>query len=95
MARRYDTISFLSDLGLADVVREMVTESRTVEGLVGQAQQRLQQELARATELNERVQALESERDRPQTSASLLQPATSARVGPPSGIGSLWSCNCT
>lgn len=46
---------------LADVVREMVTESRTVEGLVGQAQQRLQQELARATELNERVQALESE----------------------------------
>jgi diguanylate cyclase len=46
---------------LADVVREMVIESRTVEGLVGQAQQRLQQELARATELSEKVHSLEAE----------------------------------
>ncbi len=46
---------------LAEVVREMVLESRTVESLVGQAQQRLQEELKRAGELSARVASLESE----------------------------------
>lgn len=47
--------------GLAGAVREMVAESRTVQGLVSAAQQRLQDEHARATELSDRVQTLESE----------------------------------
>ena len=46
---------------LAGVVREMVIESRTVQSLVGQAQQRLQAEHARAAALDAQVTALESE----------------------------------
>ena len=46
---------------LAGVVREMVDESRSVQSLVGQAQQRLQQEHGRASELQARVHELESE----------------------------------
>ena len=46
---------------LTGVVREMVEESRTVQSLVQQTQQRLQQEHARATGLAERVNQLESE----------------------------------
>lgn len=46
---------------LASVVREMVEESRAVQTLVSQAQQRLQSEHARATELNDRVRELEDE----------------------------------
>lgn len=46
---------------LAGVVREMVTESRAVQGLVNAAQQRLSDEHSRATELSDRVQQLEDE----------------------------------
>lgn len=46
---------------LAGVVREMVEESRTVQGLVDQTQRRLSEEHARATDLSERVTELESE----------------------------------
>jgi len=46
---------------LAGVVREMVSESRTVQTLVQQAQGRLQYEHARATGLSERVAELETE----------------------------------
>lgn len=46
---------------LAGVVREMVSESRTVSSLVAQAQGRLQYEHGRATELSERVVELETE----------------------------------
>ena len=46
---------------LAGVVREMVSESRTVQTLVQQAQGRLQYEHARATGLSERVVELETE----------------------------------
>lgn len=46
---------------LAGVVREMVEESRTVQGLVDQTQRRLSDEHARATGLSERVIELESE----------------------------------
>lgn len=46
---------------LTGVVREMVSESRTVQTLVQQAQGRLQYEHARATDLSERVVELESE----------------------------------
>ncbi|MEY4562003.1 MAG: diguanylate cyclase [Pseudomonadota bacterium] len=46
---------------LAGVVREMVSESRTVQTLVAQAQGRLQYEHARATGLSERVVELETE----------------------------------
>lgn len=56
VVERADTLE-----SLTDVVREMVQESRTVEGLVGQAQQRLHDELARASALRDRVQALEDE----------------------------------
>ncbi len=46
---------------LAGVVRSLVDESRAVQTLVGQAQQRLQQENARAGELQTRVRELEGE----------------------------------
>ncbi|MDO9313942.1 MAG: diguanylate cyclase [Burkholderiaceae bacterium] len=46
---------------LAGVVREMVEESRTVQGLVDQTQHRLREEHSRATGLSERVTELESE----------------------------------
>ena len=46
---------------LAGVVREMVEESRTVQQLVQQTQERLQSEHSKASELNDRVVALESE----------------------------------
>lgn len=47
--------------GLAGVVREMVAESHTVQGLVSLAQQRLHDEHARSVDLSERVQLLEGE----------------------------------
>ncbi len=47
--------------GLAGVVREMVEESRTVQSLVAQTQQRLHEERAKATSLTERVNELEDE----------------------------------
>lgn len=47
--------------GLAGVVREMVEESRTVQQLVQQTQQRLQDEHAKATDLTQRVSELEGE----------------------------------
>src|SRR5207237_3704730 len=46
---------------LAGVVREMVEESRTVQALVAQTQQRLHDEHSRASELNRRVGELEGE----------------------------------
>jgi diguanylate cyclase len=46
---------------LAGVVREMVEESRTVQSLVAQTQQRLTDEHTRASELNQRVAELETE----------------------------------
>ncbi len=49
---------------LAGVVREMVEESRTVQALVAQAQQRLSDEHSQATTLRERVGELESELQR-------------------------------
>jgi diguanylate cyclase len=45
--------------GLTGVVREMVEETRTVQTLVQQAQQRLQEEHAKATDLSLRVTELE------------------------------------
>ena len=46
---------------LAGAVREMVEESRTVQGLVDQTQRRLHDEHARATDLSQRVSELEGE----------------------------------
>ena len=46
---------------LTGVVGEMLEETRSVQDLVGQTQQRLQAEHARATELSERVASLETE----------------------------------
>jgi diguanylate cyclase len=46
---------------LAGVVREMVEESRTVQGLVDQTQRRLHDERVRATDLSQRVSELEGE----------------------------------
>ena len=46
---------------LTGAVREIVEESRSVQGLVHQAQERLHAEHARATELSQRVDQLESE----------------------------------
>jgi diguanylate cyclase len=46
---------------LAGVVREMVEESRTVQALVAQTQQRLHDEHSKASGLSERVNELESE----------------------------------
>jgi diguanylate cyclase len=57
-----DTIGQADTLeSLAGVVREMVTESRAVHGVIAQAQERMQTEHARATELGERVRMLEDE----------------------------------
>ena len=47
--------------GLAGVVRELVDESRAVQDLVGQAQQRMASEHARASALETQVRALEDE----------------------------------
>ncbi|CAN5455914.1 hypothetical protein BH11PSE9_BH11PSE9_10410 [soil metagenome] len=47
--------------GLAGVVREMVEESRTVQALVQQTQQRLHDEHSKAQDLTQRVGELESE----------------------------------
>jgi diguanylate cyclase len=47
--------------GLAGVVRELVDESRAVQHLVGQAQQRMASEHARASALEQQVRALENE----------------------------------
>ncbi len=46
---------------LAGAVREMVEESRTVQGLVDQTQRRLHDEHARASDLSQRVSELEGE----------------------------------
>jgi diguanylate cyclase len=46
---------------LAGVVREMVEESRAVQGLVDQTQRRLHDERVRATDLSQRVSELEGE----------------------------------
>jgi diguanylate cyclase len=46
---------------LTDVVGEMLEETRSVQEIVGQTQHRLRAEHARATELSERVNELESE----------------------------------
>jgi diguanylate cyclase len=46
---------------LAGAVREMVEESRTVQGLVDQTQRRLHDERVRATDLSQRVSELEGE----------------------------------
>jgi diguanylate cyclase len=57
-----DTIGQADTLeSLAGVVREMVTESRAVHGVIAQAQERMHTEHARATELSERVRSLEDE----------------------------------
>ncbi len=62
VGRYADTIEQADSLeSLAGVVREMVEESRTVQALVQQTQTRLHDEHARASELNQRVDALESE----------------------------------
>lgn len=47
--------------GLADVVRGMVEDTRAVQSLVTQTQEKLQTEHARATELSDRVKQLEDE----------------------------------
>jgi diguanylate cyclase len=62
LGRYADTIGKADSLeSLAGVVRDMVEESRTVHGLVNQAQTRMQAEHERATELTDRVKALEDE----------------------------------
>jgi len=62
VARYADVIDHADSLeSLAGAVREMVAESRTVQDLVGAAQQRLQDEHARATDLSQRVKSLEDE----------------------------------
>ena len=50
--------------GLTGVVREMVAESRAVQSLVAQTQERLQQEHGKATGLTERITQLEDEMKR-------------------------------
>ena len=62
LGRYADTIGQADSLeSLAGVVREMVEESRTVQGLVQQAQTRIETEHQRATELTDRVKSLEDE----------------------------------
>jgi diguanylate cyclase len=57
-----DTIGQADTLeSLAGVVREMVTESRAVHGVIAQAQERMHTEHARASELSDRVRTLEDE----------------------------------
>lgn len=60
--RYADTIGQADTLeSLTGVVREMVSESRTVHGVISQAQERLNHEHTRATELTQRVRDLEDE----------------------------------
>ena len=62
MGRHADAVERADSLeSLAGVVREMVDESRAVQGLVRQTQQRLHDEHSRASELESRVRALEGE----------------------------------
>jgi diguanylate cyclase len=62
VARYAEVIDHADSLeSLAGAVREMVAESRTVQDLVGAAQQRLQDEHARASDLSQRVKSLEDE----------------------------------
>lgn len=62
LGRYADTIGQAESLeSLAGVVREMVEESRTVQTLVSQTQERLHSEHARATELSQQVKSLEEE----------------------------------
>ena len=62
IGRYADAISGAQSLeSLTGVVGEMLDETRSVQELVGQTQQRLQSEHSRATELAERVATLESE----------------------------------
>ncbi len=57
-----DTIGQADTLeSLAGVVREMAAESRAVHGVIAHAQERMQTEHARATELSEKVRTLEDE----------------------------------
>ncbi|NBD20884.1 diguanylate cyclase [Aquabacterium fontiphilum] len=62
LGRYADTIGQADSLeSLTGVVRELVEESRAVQTVVSQTQQRLHTEHARATELTERVRELEDE----------------------------------
>ena len=62
LSRYADTIGQADTLeSLTGVVREMVTESRTVHGAISQTQERLHSEHVRATELTQRVRDLEDE----------------------------------
>lgn len=62
LGRYADTIGQADSLeSLTGVVRELVEESRAVQGVVQQAQTRLNDEHARASELSERVRQLEDE----------------------------------
>ena len=62
VARYAEVIDHADSLeSLAGAVREMVAESRTVQGLVSAARQRLNDEHARATDLSQRVKSLEDE----------------------------------
>jgi diguanylate cyclase len=62
MGRYADVIERADTLeSLAGVVREMVEESRAVQGLVDQTQRRLHDERVRATDLSQRVSELEGE----------------------------------
>jgi len=62
LVRYADTIGQADSLqSLTGVVRELVEESRAVHGVVSQAQERLQTEHSRASELTEKVRLLEDE----------------------------------
>lgn len=62
LSRYADTIGQADTLeSLTGVVREMVTESLAVHGVISQAQERLHNEHTRATELTQRVRDLEDE----------------------------------
>jgi diguanylate cyclase len=62
VGRYADVIDHAESLeSLASVVGEMLEETRSVQEIVGQSQQRLQSEHARAAQLSERVIELESE----------------------------------
>lgn len=62
LGRYADTIGRADSLeSLTGVVREMVEESRAVQGVVSQTQVRLQEEHAKANALTERVRSLEDE----------------------------------
>ncbi|MBI5926302.1 MAG: diguanylate cyclase [Aquabacterium sp.] len=62
LGRYADTIGQADSLeSLTSVVRELVEESRAVQGVVSQTQARLNDEHARASELSERVRHLEDE----------------------------------